>query len=85
MANSHFLSLLPSLPWLGGRSPVLFSLLLSHWLVSFFIDQSRDVWGAIYTTLRQEVLRIRIATRYQGRGHKSQHLNNIWVIFSQAQ
>jgi hypothetical protein len=56
------------LSWLGG-SPALFSPLLSHWLISFYWQTREELWSNVYTILRhlrQEILRIRIATRYGG-------------------
>jgi len=50
------LSSAPSPGWEGVQ--------LSHWLISFLIEQPGNNWGAMYTAPRQEILRIRMVTKY---------------------
>lgn len=76
------LPLSPSLthkPCLRG-SPAPFSLLLSHWPISFFIDQSENNWEAMF--IQHWDRRFSDYDCYQVWGHRGQHLSTRINIYT---
>lgn len=74
------LSFPPSFPLLDGRSPTLFSLLPSHWLISFYWQGREQIASILYTNLKQEIFGISITMPcpdcHKIWRRRNQHLNN---------
>lgn len=65
-----------------GGSPTLFSALLSHWLINFFIGQSGNNWGQCLHII--ETGGSQSKDWNQIWGPRNRHLNNKRIIFTQC-